>query len=73
LKAKSVRHFTNKEKQGEIKDCTLYSIVGKKRDLRILDPMIFSGKIQKIRKNTQKSKKNIENSEKYSENWEKNT
>ena len=46
-------------------------IVGKKRDLGILDPMIFSGKIRKIlkiRKNTSKIPKNTEKSEKYSEN-----
>ena len=43
-------------------------IVGKKRDLGILDPMIFSGK---IRKNTPKIQKNTEKSGKYSENLEK--
>ena len=47
------------------------AIVGKKRDLGILDPMIFRaelGKILKIRKNTPKIRKNTEKSEKYSEN-----
>ena len=43
-------------------------IVGKKRDLGKLDPMIFSGK---IRKNTPKIQKNTEKSGKYSENLEK--
>ena len=43
-------------------------IVGKKRDLGILDPMIFSGK---IRKNTPKIQKNNEKMEKFSEKLEK--
>ena len=44
------------------------AIVGKKRDLGILDPMIFSCK---IRKNAPKIRKNTEQSEKYYANQEK--
>ena len=57
-------------------------IVGKKRDLGILDPMIFSGKIRKNTKNQDKYfvgevekklriRKNTEKQEKYSEKQEK--
>ena len=58
------------------------SIVGKKQDLGILDPVIFSGKIRKNRKKSEKYflgkffrkyEKKSENYEKNSEKYEKNS
>ena len=66
-----------REASGEISAWFLADIVGKKRDHRILDPLIFSGKIRKNRKNPEKYflgkffRKYEKNSEKYEKNSEK--
>ena len=47
-------NFLTKSKKKTVFFMPPLSIVGKKRDHRILDPLFFSGKIRKNRKNSEK-------------------